>query len=1298
MPDLEAIRTFLKQYISPSEAAQFFQSLGYPVAQPPLPCDDVLDEMPLRAKETVRSLNQIFQSEGEPPFRIFHAELRHSSIRRTDIRCFLEAFYRRYPHGENLFVFSPEGRCDDLAFVSPRRLPDPRDPQKVRLWLRVLPVRREQPCRTDLEVLERIRADGLRDPQAIWERHEGAFSTQRVTEQFFRDYRAVFWRIQEVLQKGHPANGPDWARDYTHQILNRILFLYFIARKEWLRGPDGNPDRNFLRHFWEAYRETGARDAFHRDWLDVLFFGAFNHRSQTRAESLNRFPEWLVRSLSQAPPLNGGLYTRRPGLDDRLLQPIPDDMFALLFERWVDGTFPGLFERYNFTVVESGRLDDEVAVDPEMLGVVYERLVNVTFEGEAEGLREAAGIFYTPRTEIDLMCRLALVDWLANPLGGQDQDLLYQWVFAFSEEEREEAERGITRAGLWEALDARLRQVRVCDPACGSGSFLVGMMLVLDELQARCGRALGRSETLYERRKRILQDQLYGVDVMEWAVRVAELRLWLQLVVETDPKGWETKARSLLPNLNLNLRPGDSLLQTLGDLDLSHFRRGELSIPPHLKGRLTQLKGKKRRFFQGEEPGLTEEMLRKEERDLFRDILDHRIHGLQNRLAEKRNQLQGLHVQASLPGVPVPPPDESLRRRLEEEVRELEEQLEHFQRVRDALAPDTPPPFVWDMAFVEVFEADEPGFDIVIGNPPYVRQEKIRDYLGRFDRKEYLRRLNEGLRAIYPTFMGKTRRINGRADYYVYFYLHALSLLARRGTFCFITSNSWLDVDFGRDLQEFFLRFGHLKMVIDNRAKRSFAQADVNTVIVLAGPPECMSPLSEEEMKNRPVRFVAFQVPFEEAIHPVVFTEIGDASLYEPLAGFRVLRRPEFRAILHNQWSLHQEGLAEPEDERERDRGPSPPRRTRPMDALPSRTYGGSKWGGKYLRAPEIFFTILEKGKGKLVRLGDIARVRRGFTTGSNPFFYLKPVEMTVKEVAELRERDPMAPVRVRNGAGWEGEMEAAWLRPVIKSPREIKTLRVRLEDLRYLVWMKPDNIEGVLNFGEGVACTLAYPLASAYIEWGARQGYPDRPTCASRPWWWDMGEREVGHALCMMSYNDRHPFWVNGVALCDARLYDVYIVREIDPLIVIALLNTIFVPLSIELGGRFNLGEGALDFKVYEAAALPLLRHEVLSLADTQRLLDAFHRLCERPFSDIFQELGFPLCQRRVCQHPEHPYEHVRPETLTLEQVQRASPDRFELDRVVFDVLGLTDEERLEVYRAVAHLVRDRLVKARRV
>lgn len=1273
MSDLGLVQDSLRSYTSLEGARAFFRHLGYPTIEP-LP--QSLEGLPDGARKVVSTVVQLAHVGDRLPFRIFHVELAHPGIRRTDIRRFLEAFYRHFPQGENLFVFTPRGSYRELAFISPRRLPDPRDPLKVRLWLRILQVQREKPYRTDLEVLSRIRADGLRDPQEIWRRHEDAFSVQRVTEQFFRDYSEVFNRIRADLVRTHPRNGPEWARDYTHQLLNRIMFLYFIARKGWLLGPDGQPDREFMRHFWEAYRETKAKNAFHDQWLPVLFFEAFNNKWQNREEYRKRFPRWLLQSMAQAPFLNGGLYTRHPDLDDQLKKPLPDQLFELLFERWIDGTVPGLFERYNFTVVESGRFDEEVAVDPEMLGMVYERLVNITFEGgdSSEDLRSAAGVFYTPRTEIDLMCRLALVDWLDQQAGPNRKDLLYPWVFAFSEEEKQEADEAITREGLWEHLDELIRRVRVCDPACGSGSFLVGMLLVLDDLQARCNRALGRNETPYERRKRILQDQLYGVDVMEWAVRVAELRLWLQLVVETELQPAELHFRPLLPNLNFKLRPGDSLLQTIGDLDLSPFRRSELSLPSHLKGRLTRLKGKKRRFFQGEDPTLSEAMLRKEEQDLFREILSAKIHELENRIRLRREKAQAR--QSTLPGMAPADKGEADQRQLEEELEILEEQKQRFQAAQRALRPDHPVPFVWDLAFVEIFEDENPGFDIVIGNPPYVRQEKIRDYLRRFERREYLERLNESLRAIYPAFMGKARKISRRADYYVYFYLHSLSLLADRGTFCFITSNSWLDVDFGKDLQEFFLRHGHLKMIIDNRAKRSFSQADVNTVIVLAGPPQRKRGLSEEEMRGRLVRFVTFRTPFEEIMNPVVFSEIDDARLYQPMTGFRVLQRPEFRAILHDQWSLFQEGLAE---------GAVP---------LPeARAYQGAKWGGKYLRAPDIFFTILEKGKGKLVRLGDIAEVRRGITTGANEFFYLEPVGMTVAEVAALRERHPETPVPVRNDAGWEGEIEAAWLRPVIKSPKEIRTLRVRLEDLRYLIFMPPEDVRERIR-AQHAAPLRGYPRAAAYIRWGEHQGYPQRPTCASRPWWWDVGEREPANFIWPMIHNDRL-----ALAIHDPRIFvdhNLFEISSSSGIALVAFMSATHQAIIKELFGRVNLGEGGLKTEGVDIVRFLVFNPVTMPFSEQNRLLSALDRLSQRPLRNIFEELGFTLCHERSCEHPEHPYEHVRPEVLTLEQVRQASPDRFELDAVVFDALGLTNEERLAVYQAVTQLVKERLVKAR--
>jgi hypothetical protein len=530
----------------------------------------------------------------------------------------------------------------------------------------------------------------------------------------------------------------------------------------------------------------------------------------------------------------------------------------------------------------------------------------------------------------------------------------------------------------------------------------------------------------------------------------------------------------------------------------------------------------------------------------------------------------------------------------------------------------------------------------------------------------------------------------------VYFYLHALSLLADGGVFCFITSNSWLDVDFGKDLQEFFLRFGHLRMVIDNRAKRSFAQADVNTVIVLAGPPERRRPLTEEEMKRRFVRFVAFRVPFEEAISPVVFSEIEDENLYQPLAGFRVLRRPEFRAILTDQWSLYQEGLAEPEEDEAAPSGGKARRRGKGAPALGGmalRPYAGAKWGGKYLRAPDIFFTILEKGKDQLVRLGDIAEVRFGIKTGANEFFYLEPVGRTVKEAAALREKAPLTPVRVRNGAGWEGEIEAAWLRPVIKSPREIRTLRVRLEDLRYLVFMPPEDIRKAIDQGRQPPLSR-YPKAAAYIRWGERQGYQANRTCANRSPWWTLPV-ETGNTFWAKELRDRLGVFVSDDQfLADCRLY----VCKLDSLDQAWLNSTISLLIDEANARQYGGGGGPRSVMVYEVNNLLGIFVSILNSSQRNHLLRAFEQIASREVRSIFEELGFPLCRERKCDHPEHPYEHVRPEALTLEQVQRVSPDRFELDRVVFDALGLTDEERVEVYRAVAQLVKDRLVKARSV
>jgi len=1136
----------------------------------------------------------------------------------------------------------PQGGAPAVAFTWARKRPDGKSE------LRTLPYEVGAPARTTIEQLAEM-AFSLDELEAgeppvtvVTDKLSAAFSVEAVTEQFFADYRRIFADLQQRLLDALPSQQRDleakvWAHDYAMQLLNRLMFLYFIQRKRWLGD---NP--RFLRSFWESYKASAQpADTFFERWLKVLFFEAFNNRFHG---GYAQFPPDIAAALQMAPYLNGGLF-RQNRLDTAYEVNLPDEFFEQVFDHF-NGSTPGLFERYNFTIAESTPLDVEVAVDPEMIGKVYESLVNITFEGlTEEDLRGLAGIFYTPRVEIDLMCRLALVDALTNRLGAQYRALLYDAVFATEPDEKECADSALAECNLWPQLHEHLRSLTVCDPACGSGSFLVGMLLVLDDLQARANEQLGVEETPYERRRRIIGSQLYGVDVMDWAVHVAELRLWLQLAVETELQPAELKFRPLLPNLSFKIRQGDSLVQEIGGI---HFglHRQHLDIPVHLKGRLSQLKGKKLRFYQGEKE-LSEEALKHEELQLFREILQEKIHVLKKDIAALNHEITVLSQSGALPGLTDRSQERSPTAEATKQRARLEEKrsdLARFEQALRALRSVQDVPFVWDIAFVEIFEGDAGGFDIVIGNPPYVRQEKIapprereEDYAPdqwRQRKSAYKEKLQRSVAAAWPKFFrytpgkGAARKLDGKSDLYIYFYLHGLSLLNPRGSFCFITSNSWLDVGYGADLQQFLLKHSHVKLVLDNEVKRSFAQADVNTVIVLLAP----SDDSREWGLEETARFVMFKKPFAEVARAEVFKAIEAVAERQSTEAYRVTARP--------QRELLEEGLETDADEPEET---TAQKRKSHGPLIKSARYLGNKWGGKYLRAPDIFFTILEKGKGKLVRLGDIAEVRFGIKTGANEFFYLEPTGGLA----------PQGYLHVRNSAGWEGEIEEEFLKPVIKSPRECRSILIKPEDLRYKIFMchrdKPD---------------LKASAALDYIRWGEAQGYHERPSCKGRPRWWDVGIREMPHGIVPCSFREVFIVYQNTGVFADKRLYDL-MTDEVD--VTLACLNASTFPLFVEMQTRnYGGGGGPIDATVYEIANVHILQPGYLGSAEKHELTRRFEEIRTRDIGSIFDEIH--------------------------------QPDRRALDEVVFDVLGLTAGEREAVYEAVVNLVRARLEKAQSV
>jgi hypothetical protein len=1150
-------------------------------------------------------------------FHILYARLNSDRLLLGLERPVISALLNEHPYA--LFVFS-NTKQDHWHFVNVKYDTD----VKRRKIFRRIVIGPQERLRTATERIAMLDVQAMQrtlfglDALAIQTAHDNAFDVEAVTEQFFVHYKAIFATLQKDL--GKQTRDAQWAHDFAQQFLNRLMFLYFIQRKRWL-----GDDPDFICNFWETYKKSGApRDSFYRDWLAVLFFEAFNNQFQAGRSDRAHLPKKYRDALALAPYLNGGLFAEN-GLDKEPTVKIGDGIFVALFDRFADQA-PGFFERYNFTIREDSPFDQEVAVDPEMIGKVYESLVNVTSEGvEETDQRGSAGIFYTPRIEIDLMCRLSLVDYLANHLGEKCKPLIYQAVFAYDDTDKQAADQAIAKANLWGPLNELLRKLTVCDPACGSGSFIVGMLMVVDDLQARANKQLGIAETVYQRRKRIIGQSLYGVDVMDWAVRTAELRLWLQLIVETDLDVAEMQVQPLLPNLSFKLRVGDSLVQQVGGI-VFNVDREHLTIPAPLKRKLTALKEEKLKFYNDVRSSKfkSEEAVKKEELNIFREILDTRADDLDKRVRELKREIAKPPEQMSLLGMEKPQAAEQLDlflKQKREDLEAAEEELAEVETARAALRTSQSVPFVWDIAFVEIFEDEEKGFGIMVGNPPYVRQEMIADpHLREEDykpdawrekKKEYKQQLQQAVAEAFPKFFNykhgsdKFRRLDGKSDLYIYFYLLGLKRLNQNGSFCFITSNSWLDVGYGKDLQEFLLTQSHVKMILDNQAKRSFKQADVNTVIALLAPPM----LTKTSSAEKTARFVMFRTPFEYVLSPVVFQEIEQAR--------ERTSTPEFRVTPIRQRDLLTEGMAIPEDEEGTQ-----------ARALGTAKYEGGKWGGQYLHAPNIFYTIMEKGKGKLVRLGEIANVQRGFTTGANDFFYLDGDSIE------------------------EWKIEREYLKPVIKSPRECKSVTIRVEDLQTKVFVcREDRNE------------LKGTQALEYIKYGESKGINKAPTLRARSHWWQLDTHSVSPIVMNKGVNDRHFVSLNAArALCDQQIYEVH-PQNCDPAILAMVMNSTITGIVSELIGRHNFGEGVLWIAVYEAARFSILDPNQLTKEQKQKLSKAFDKIATRRMGSIFEEVD--------------------------------APDRRALDDVIFDALKLTRGERDAVYEAVVELVNKRLEKA---
>ena len=580
-----------------------------------------------------------------------------------------------------------------------------------------------------------------------------AFSVDALSKEFFDEYHRHYDIIINEL-KGQGFEGAT-IHDYVKKMMGRIVFLHFLQKKGWLNG-----NLAFLRDLFFFSPHQGD---FLEQVLEPLFFGILNTEKANR-EQLFKAKGWdmgLLEDWKELPYLNGGLF-ERDAVDEQNIT-LPASLFEDLF------TF---MASYNFTVDENDPDDAEVGVDPEMLGKIFESLLEDN---------KAKGAFYTPKEIVRYMCKESLIAYLDsstnaserhnlnNPTQGtqcgdtnsagecvsETRDLKTS-IRIFVERHEMQPELEPYR----DTLDAALREVKICDPAIGSGAFPMGL---LNELW-RCREAIEETSSRVELKKEIIENNIYGVDIERGAIDIARLRFWLSIVVDAEEP-------EPLPNFDYKFMQGNSLIESYKGIDLSR-----------ISNRLPGGQSKSTQLLLGLDSDFSKKNLQRLMRDYF-SVTDHK---------QKASMRQAIN--------------DEVKRLITDFIGGTSSDLE-------ALDPSANQDFfLWHTWFKDIF--DNGGFDIVIGNPPYIQLQADGGKLGNLYK-------NCGFETFART-----------GDIYSLFYEQGWKLLNKGGHLCFITSNKWMRAGYGESTRKFFASKTNPLILLDLGAN-VFENATVDTNILL---------------------------------------------------------------------------------------------------------------------------------------------------------------------------------------------------------------------------------------------------------------------------------------------------------------------------------------------------------------------------------------------------------------------------------------------------------------------------------
>lgn len=670
--------------------------------------------------------------------------------------------------------------------------------------LRLLELRRKVPVFKAFETQKGISLKDLTD----------AFSVEALNNEFFKKYKDIHYkRFWEYI-----ANTPEYAtvllnteetelvkqqkpiRDFVKKMLGRIVFLHFLQKKGWMGCPANSEawkdgDKNFMLNLFSNYPN---HQHFYSKGLTVLFFKILNTDRRKKYDVMPKelhYKNPSVKSdLYRAPFLNGGLF------DDDLPETnsfdFPIDYFKDLFD---------FFSQYNFTIDENSPEEQEVGIDPEMLGHIFENLLEENKD---------KGAFYTPKEIVHYMCQESLIQYLRThlPECTEDESPATNAIETFIRKDdignRTDKKNFIVANA--KRIEALLDKVKICDPAIGSGAFPMGMLQEIFKAKTTLDLTLDKAKV----KKDIIRNNIYGVDLENGAVDIARLRFWLSLVVDEE-------IPQPLPNLDYKIMQGNSLLERFDDIDLSkvhtitktttiyepqkdifgNITNPQLKITDNTVLRDNDLQQLMSEFFVETDPVKKAEK-KEQVNQTIHNHIDYNLELWQNAIT--------IQI-ANAPKLSDPGIKQATKRKIEKLHSDLEALNNTRKRLHELENKTAKPYFLWHLLFADVFE--EGGFDIVIGNPPYIQMQKDKGALA-----ELLK--NAG----YETF-------ERTGDVYAIFYELGFNVLKPNGVHTFITSSQWMKAGYGKSLRQLFLKKNPLRLVALGPGAFDTAVVDTNILI-----------------------------------------------------------------------------------------------------------------------------------------------------------------------------------------------------------------------------------------------------------------------------------------------------------------------------------------------------------------------------------------------------------------------------------------------------------------------------------